>query len=87
MVVRWGVRVQCQPVPNFHAFSFREVRILSACPFGPRSHFDFAHVDFDAVAPTLGVFFGVPASGLVILRGVLAIVAFGEDMDDAGCFH
>ena len=56
-------------------------------PIGPRSHFDFAHVDFDAVAPALGVFFGVPSSGLVILRGGLTIVAFGEDMDDAGCFH
>ena len=49
--------------------------------------FDCAYVEFDAGAVALGVGFGVPAAGGVVLRGVLALVALGEGVDDAGCFY
>lgn len=49
--------------------------------------FDCAYVEFDAGAVALGVGFGVLAAGGVVLRGVRALVALGEGVDDAGCFY
>ena len=47
--------------------------------------FDFAHVDFDAVAPAIGVSSGGRKAASMVFGLECALVAFGEQVDVQVC--